>query len=230
MIQYKIEYDRRKGAVSVAEENNLKKLAALIAGVEPADWDELPDIGLYMDQVIGLLNRKLSPLTMGRDETPLTPNMINNYVKSGHISRPRRKKYSREQLAALYMLCSLKGTLSVTDSAALIYFLTEQEGTSDAYQRFVSLQRECLLQVEEQLSAMSDEPDTAELTDLALELAQHACAERLAAEAVISYLIIKDDANMARRRAEAEAAFRAEEESDRAGRRAGRKRKSEEEA
>lgn len=230
MVQYTVEYNRKRGAVSVAEENNLKKLAALIAGVEPADWDELPDIGLYMDQVIGLLNRKLSPLTMGRDETPLTPNMINNYVKSGHISRPRRKKYSREQLAALYMLCSLKGTLSVTDSAALIYFLTEQDGTSDAYQRFVSLQRECLLQVEEQLSAMSDEPDTAELTDLALELAQHACAERLAAEAVISYLILKDDANMARRRAAAEAAFQAEAKSDRAGRnKTGRKRQTDEE-
>ena len=124
------------------EENGLKKLSALLAQLEQADGDDLPDIGLYMDQVTGLLNRKLSPFTMGRDETPLTPSMINNYVKSGHISRPKRKKYSREQLAALYMLCSLKGNLSITDSAALIYFLTEQEGASDAYQRCVSLQRE----------------------------------------------------------------------------------------
>lgn len=196
----------------MADENNLKKLASLIAHLEPTDWDELPDIGLYMDQVTGLLNRKLAPFTMGRDETPLTPSMINNYVKSGHISRPKKKKYSREQLSALYMLCSLKGNLSITDSAALIYFLTEQEGESDAYRRFVSLQRESLLRVEEQLSLLPEEPDTTELTELALDLAQQACAARLAAETVISYLILKDDANMARRRAEAEAAFRAEEE------------------
>ena len=196
----------------MTEDNNLKKLAALIAHLDQADWDELPDIGLYMDQVTSLLNRKLSPFTMGRDEAPLTPSMINNYVKSGHISRPKRKKYSREQLAALYMLCSLKGNLSITDSAALIYFLTEQEGGSDAYQRFVSLQRECLLHVEEQISTLSEEPDTAELTELALDLAQQACAARLAAETVIAHLILKDDANMARRRAEAEAEFHAEEE------------------
>ena len=94
----------------MAEENNLKKLAELINHPDLADWEELPDIGLYMDQVTGLLNRKLAPFTMGRDEAPLTPSMINNYVKSGHISRPRKKKYSREQLAALYMLCSLKRT------------------------------------------------------------------------------------------------------------------------
>ncbi len=210
----------------MADENNLKKLAAFVESLEPADWDELPDIGLYMDQVTGLLNRMLAPFTMGRDETPLTPSMINNYVKSGHISRPTRKKYSREQLAALYMLCSLKGNLSITDSAALIYFLTEQEGANDAYNRFVSLQKEGLMQVDAQLSALPEEPDTAELTELALEMAQTACAARLAAEAVISYLIMKDDANMARRRAEAEAVFHAQEESARAKRKkTGKKKK-----
>ena len=195
----------------MAEENNLKKLAALIAHLDLSDWESLPDVGLYMDQVTGLLNRKLSPFTMGRDEAPLTPSMINNYVKSGHISRPKRKRYSREQLAALYMLCSLKGNLSITDAAALIYFLTEQEGAGDAYTRFVSLQKESLLRVEEQLATLPQDPDMTELTELALVLAQNACAARLAAEAVISYLIVKDDANMARRRAEAEAAFHAEE-------------------
>ena len=210
----------------MADENNLKKLASFVESLEPAAWDELPDIGLYMDQVTGLLNRMLAPFTMGRDETPLTPSMINNYVKSGHISRPTRKKYSREQLAALYMLCSLKGNLSITDSAALIYFLTEQEGASDAYNRFVSLQMEGLMQVDAQLSALPEEPETAELTELALEMAQTACAARLAAEAVISYLIMKDDANMARRRAEAEAVFHAQEESTRAKRKkAGKKKK-----
>jgi hypothetical protein len=209
----------------MADENNLKKLASFAEGLEPSDWDEIPDIGLYMDQVTGLLNRMLSPFTMGRDESPLTPSMINNYVKSGHISRPTRKKYSREQLAALCMLCSLKGNLSITDSAALIYFLTEQEGASNAYNRFAALQKESLMQVDAQLASLPDEPDVTELTELALEMAQTACVARLAAEAVISYLIMKDDANMARRRAEAEAAFHAQEENARAKRKSGSKRK-----
>lgn len=210
----------------MAEENNLKKLAELINHLELADWEELPDIGLYMDQVTGLLNRKLAPFTMGRDEAPLTPSMINNYVKSGHISRPQKKKYSREQLAALYMLCSLKKNLSITDAAALIYFLTEQEGASDAYNRFVSLQKESLLRVNEQVEALPPDAETTELTELALDLVQRACAERLAAEAVISYLILKDDANMARRRAEAEEAFHAQEEARAKKSGTGRKKKS----
>ena len=199
----------------MAEENNLKKLKALIAHLDLADWSALPDVGLYMDQVTGLLNRKLAPFTMGRDEAPLTPSMINNYVKSGHISRPRRKKYSREQLAALYMLCSLKGNLSITDAAALIYFLGEQEGASRAYDRFLSLQKESLLRVEELLSTLPDAPDGGELTELALDLAQTACAARMAAEAVISTLILQDDARTARRRAEEEAAGQSAEDPSR---------------
>lgn len=187
------------------EENNLKKLASLIDRLDLTDWDGLPDIGLYMDQVTGLLNRELAPFTMGRDDAPLTPSMINNYVKSGHISRPTKKKYSREQLAALYMLCSLKKNLSITDSAALIYFLTEQEGARDAYNRFLSLQEESLLQVNEQLLALPEDADATELTELALALVQRACAERMAAEALIAHLILRDDAQAARRRAESKA-------------------------
>ncbi len=195
----------------MAGENHLKKLDELISRLELTGWDDLPDIGLYMDQVTGLLNRQLAPFTMGRDDAPLTPGMINNYVRSGHIARPSRKKYSREQLGALYMLCSLKKNLSIPDAAALIYFLTEQEGAGDAYNRFLSSQRKSLLRVNEQISALTPEADMTELTELALDLVQQACAARLAAETVISHIIIKDDAKMARHLAEMEEEYREQE-------------------
>ena len=79
------------------------------------EWDTLPDIDLYMDQVIGYLNRQLK--NQGKDDREegqiLTPSMINNYVKSGLVTHPDRKKYVREHLAQLYMLCSMKQILNI---------------------------------------------------------------------------------------------------------------------
>lgn len=175
-----------------------EKITDLLRGIETVPFDKMPDLGLYMDQVTGFLNRLLRPFTLGRDDAPLTPSMINNYVKSGHISRPTKKKYSREQIAALYMLCSLKKTLSITDAAALIYFLTAQDGSREAYTRFIDSQTETMQQVSDKLIALGDEPTDEELTTLALDLVQHACAERLAAEAIISALILRDDTRKAR--------------------------------
>ena len=44
------------------------------------EWDELPDLDLYMDQVISLLQRYLGQFP-SPDEKGITSSMINNYVK-----------------------------------------------------------------------------------------------------------------------------------------------------
>lgn len=197
------------------KENGLQWIAHALAAVSGASFSDLPDLGLYMDQVTGYLNKHLCALSLSREEAPLTPSMINNYVKNGHIARPTQKKYSREQLAALYMLCSLKNNLSITDAAALIYFLTEEHGMDEAYTRFVKEQKENTQALAAQFADLSDD---GALADLALELALRACAERLAAEALIGYLIEKDDAKMARAREAAEAERAAREAQTKAAR------------
>lgn len=74
---------------------------------QPAPWELIPDLGLYMDQVITYVERQCSALYKD-GERVLTPSMVNNYVKIGLISRPVAKKYGREQLAQLLMVCTLK--------------------------------------------------------------------------------------------------------------------------
>lgn len=177
----------------MAESTILEKMAALADALSGDGFDDLPDLGLYMDQVTGYLNRRLRGLTVGGEESPLTPNMINNYVKSGHISRPVHKKYSREQIAALYMLCSLKKNLSIPDAAALIYFMTEEDGPRGAYERFAAGQREAMAAVCARIRALPGTRSNEDLTALAADLIQHACAERLAAEALIAYMTVNDD-------------------------------------
>ena len=58
---------------------------------EPISWDRLPELDLYMDQVITLMSKELDPFSL-EGERLLTPSMINNYVKDGVLPRPNQKK------------------------------------------------------------------------------------------------------------------------------------------
>ena len=58
----------------------------------PAEWDALPDIGLYMDQLISYMPRQL--IHYGEGEA-LTSAMVNNYIKDGALPRADGKRYSR---------------------------------------------------------------------------------------------------------------------------------------
>ena len=44
-------------------------------------WDGLPELELYMDQVMALLNRYYSVIRGAEDDEAITKNMRNNYVK-----------------------------------------------------------------------------------------------------------------------------------------------------
>lgn len=75
-------------------------------------WRELPDLDLYMDQVLALIDRYLSAYP-GFDRKGLTSSMVNNYVKLGVMPPPVRKKYTRSHLAHLIVICVLKPCLPI---------------------------------------------------------------------------------------------------------------------
>lgn len=98
------------------------------------EWEMLADIGLYMDQVITLIERTFSP-ALPKGE--MTKSMVNNYVKVGLIPRPTGKKYEREHLALLLMICILKQALSMEAVAKLLDALCA-EGVKAGYERFLA--------------------------------------------------------------------------------------------
>lgn len=159
------------------------------------EWDSLPDIDLYMDQVIGYLNRQLkNQCKDDREEGQiLTPSMINNYVKSGLVTHPDRKKYVREHLAQLYMLCSMKQILTIPDASELIRRLTDGHGIGEVYDAFISDQHainEGIALTIEEIDAVSSEYD---LMKVAVGLVLNATAERIAAERIIALLRANDE-------------------------------------
>ena len=86
---------------------------------QPTPWEQIPDLGLYMDQVITFIERQCRELFMN-DDRIFTPSMINNYVKIGLVDRPVSKKYGREQLAQLLMICVLKQSISAENMKTLV--------------------------------------------------------------------------------------------------------------
>ena len=58
-------------------------------------WSELPDLELYMDQVISFITRYFDESTA---EKLITPSMVNNYVKLGTIPAPVKSGTGRSIL------------------------------------------------------------------------------------------------------------------------------------
>lgn len=96
-------------------------------------WDDLPAIPLYMDQVILYLSESLRLFQPEGEPSLLTSSMINNYVKNGLIPHPEKKKYRKEHLAGLIVLCLLKQVLPIPDVKALF---SGREMDAAAYQLF----------------------------------------------------------------------------------------------
>ena len=111
----------------------------LLDGYQLPGWDEFPELPLYMDQVIYLMNQYLSPLYQAAEQKLVTPAMINNYVKLGIIPRPAKKRYGRVHLAFLIMVCLLKQTISIVEIKKLIPAALEEEDTKSLYESFLAV-------------------------------------------------------------------------------------------
>lgn len=101
-------------------------------------WKELPDIGLYMDQVIALLGQYLDfiPLEDSKDK-PVTPTTINNYVRLKVMPAPEKRKYYRVHIAFLLMIFTLKQGISINGLQQLLPSTADEEEIRTFYTSYV---------------------------------------------------------------------------------------------
>lgn len=112
-------------------------------------WEELPDLDLYMDQVLSYLNSRLEPLGLGDDKARLTASMVNNYVKTSIVKPPVKKHYKRYHLAYLIVVMLMKRCYSLSEIGELIRIYSDIEDPgriSRDYNKFVSVFESCLQQ------------------------------------------------------------------------------------
>lgn len=113
-----------------------QKEQEMIMKIHLPRWNELPDLDLYLDQVVNYLERCLGQYTVNKEDKIITKTMINNYVKQGIMLAPEKKKYNRSHIAYLVVICVLKQVYSISDIGKLISLTIQYFEISKAYNRF----------------------------------------------------------------------------------------------
>ena len=161
----------------------LLDLKQRLEGQRPASWQELPDIALYMDQIISYMPRQLIHFDEGE---ALTSAMVNNYIKEGLVPRADGKRYGPIHLGYLTAVCALKKILSVRDTRILLAAGQARNKTpEELYTYFCAALDRALADTADTIDENATRED---LPRLALDLALRSYANQLACARILDIL------------------------------------------
>jgi len=161
--------------------NTLKDIKKSLSEERPAAWDTLPDIDLYMDQVLSYMSRQL---LSARPESNITASMVNNYIRNGIMPRSNGKKYSREHIAKLTAICIMKQVLSVGDISVLFSQLPSNN-IHNVYDKYREILDSELTKVTE---SVPDNNNNQTLADAIVRFAITSYANKVAAEHIVDMI------------------------------------------
>ena len=150
----------------------LHELKSRMEQERPARWEELPDLALYMDQIVSYMPRQLIHFDQG--ET-LTSAMVNNYIKDGPV-----------HLGYLTAVCALKKVLPVRDIGALLSAGQQTDKDNETlYNYFCAALDRALTDTAQ---AIDDNAQRGDLPRMALDLALRSYAAQLACARILDIL------------------------------------------
>ena len=109
-----------------------EELIKSIGGFSLPKYNEIPNVGLYLEQT----SKFVSEFSVGLQGGTVTGSMISNYVKMGLLSNPVKKQYSRDQIAYLIFISIAKTVLSMEDMKLLIEIQKKSYDPQKAYNYF----------------------------------------------------------------------------------------------
>lgn len=124
---------------------------------------DIPEIDLYMDQVIQLFENKFKDSKRNDEEKILTKTMINNYAKAKLFFPIKNKKYSKEHLLLISLIYQLKGALSINDIKETLNGINKMITNDSSFQleelysSYLSLNTTNIASFQEQMSEHMDE-------------------------------------------------------------------------
>ncbi|MCU0105425.1 DUF1836 domain-containing protein [Acholeplasma vituli] len=159
--------------------NELNELIKLLHVFKTPSYDKLPEIDLYMDQVLTYIKKNLPPFK-DSDKDIITASMINNYVKDNVVKNPVDKKYDKEAIASLIMVANLKRVLPIQDIKSILSDPNDVEALYSVYQINLDRVIQSMLGIEASLT--SDET----VRKVALEFAIEASVKAYFAHMILS--------------------------------------------
>lgn len=97
-----------------------------LSNIDYVHPEDIPNIDLYMDQVLTFLSQELGEMEKETDEKAITKTMINNYSKNQLLPPPEKKKYSRDHMLNLIFIYYLKNFLPMKDIKAILDPINEK--------------------------------------------------------------------------------------------------------
>ncbi|MDH8678499.1 DUF1836 domain-containing protein [Fusibacter bizertensis] len=159
----------------------MKTIDSLISFKNPIGT-QIPNINLYMDQLLEYFDHTLGDLKRQNEDAVFTKTMVNNYVKSNLINAPDKKKYSHETICDLVLVYHLKRAFSIPDTTIILNAI---KNDPEYYESFIKIQgaiRESLLEVIPK--SLTKESAKEMLTHLSAEIS----IKKQLAEQLIDYL------------------------------------------
>ena len=111
---------------------NKTEIKSLIKDFSLPRYNDIPNVGLYLEQVVKYISEYLSPL----GSFSLTGSMVSNYVKKGLVENPVKKQYDRKQIASLIFIAVAKNVLSMDDILLLFKMQEKSYEPKRAYDYF----------------------------------------------------------------------------------------------
>ena len=147
---------RKVNLDSLAAQENISRLilreASKASQLPLVHSDELPNIELYMEQMLSFLEEHFGKAIYDDGKPVFTKPMVNNYTKAGLLPRPVKKRYSQEHLITLVYITLLKQTLSFSQIQQAFSLSPEENWLPDVYEELTALTedyRETFLQAQE---------------------------------------------------------------------------------
>ncbi|MCR5415746.1 MAG: DUF1836 domain-containing protein [Pseudobutyrivibrio sp.] len=129
--------------------SRLNEILHELAEIDYVHPEDIPNIDLYMDQVLTFLDQELGTVREATEDKAMTKTMINNYTKNQILPPPEKKKYSRDHMLNLVFIYYLKNFLSMKDIKSILdpinerYFGGGEEGLGfyDIYNSMVGYEK-----------------------------------------------------------------------------------------
>lgn len=179
--------------IDMEKDGRMREFATVAAGFRLPRWEQIPTLGLYMDQVVTVIDRSLAPILDFSNEAFITAAMVNNYVKLGMVRKPERKKYSREHIVGLMVITVLKQSLAIGDIRLGMDAVLTAENAEQSYDNFCDY-LERALQIVAQRVLSPDNPPQIDITgDPMIMMAVCSFATKIFAAKMLS--IVREEQN-----------------------------------
>lgn len=97
-----------------------------LAEIDYVHPEDIPNIDLYMDQVLTFLDQELGTVREVNEDKAMTKTMINNYTKNQLMPPPEKKKYSRDHMLNLIFIYYFKNFLGLKDIKSILDPINEK--------------------------------------------------------------------------------------------------------